>query len=157
MHIHTIASCQMPCRYIAVCLLYNVSSKNASQKHTCILTMSFMRDALVGMACSPRRLAKRRDLSRALSSNSRCFSVSLSDTGIGMASVASITRDAILIKKGRKQKKWAVKEHKLIRRRTCTSKHNAYMQYAASYLRWLRFSSTCVGSLDSDVKVSHQL
>lgn len=81
---------------------YTVSSKNAWQKH--ILTMSFIRDALVGMVCSPRRLAKRRDLSRAISSNSRCFSVSLSDTGIGMASVASITRDAILIKKGRKNK-----------------------------------------------------
>lgn len=76
--------------------------------------MSFMRDALVGMVCSPRRLAKRRDLSRAISSNSRCFSVSLSDTGIGMASVASITRDAILIKKGRKHKNELLKNTKLL-------------------------------------------
>ena len=64
-----------------------------------IPTMSFMRDVLVGMICSPRRPARRRDFSLAISSNSRCFSVSLSDTGIGMASVASITRDAILIQK----------------------------------------------------------
>lgn len=64
-----------------------------------IPTMSFMRDVLVGMFCSPRRPARRRDFSLAISSNSRCFSVSLSDTGIGMASVASITRDAILKQK----------------------------------------------------------
>ena len=96
------------------CCLFviHVSSKNAWQKH--ILTMSFMRDALVGMVCSPRRLAKRRDLSRAISSNSRCFSVSLSDTGIGMASVASITRDAILIKKGRKHKNELLKNTNLL-------------------------------------------
>lgn len=115
------------------CCLFIISSKNAWQKH--ILTMSFMRDALVGMVCSPRRLAKRRDLSRAISSNSRCFSVSLSDTGIGMASVASITRDAILIKKGRKNKNELRKNTNLLdlaliskgTDNTCTSKHNAYM------------------------------
>lgn len=110
------------------CCLFMIGSKNAWQKH--ILTMSFMRDALVGMVCSPRRLAKRRDLSRAISSNSRCFSVSLSDTGIGMASVASITRDAILIKKGRKHKIELLKNTNLLdvaliskgTDNTCTSK-----------------------------------
>ena len=61
--------------------------------------MSLMSDALVGMFCSPNRLAKRRDFSLAFSSNSRCFSVSLSDTGIGIARVANSTRDAILVKK----------------------------------------------------------
>ena len=81
--------------------------------------MSFMSDALVGMVCSPRRPAKRRDFSRAISSNSRCFSVSLSDTGIGMASVASITLDAILAKKEWKcNSELQPIEYKLIRHHT---------------------------------------
>ena len=62
-------------------------------------TMSFISVALVGMVCSPRRLAKRRDFSRAISSNSRCLSVSLRDTGIGMARVARTTLVAILTRK----------------------------------------------------------
>ena len=65
----------------------------------CEPTMSFISVALVGMVCSPRRLAKRRDFSRAISSNSRCLSVSLRDTGIGMARVARTTLVAILTRK----------------------------------------------------------
>ena len=65
-------------------------------------TMSFISVALVGMVCSPRRLAKRRDFSRAISSNSRCLSVSLRDTGIGMARVARTTLVAILTRKKEK-------------------------------------------------------
>ena len=65
----------------------------------CEPTMSFISVALVGMVCSPRRLAKRRDFSRAISSNSRCLSVSLRDTGIGMARVARTTLVAILTRR----------------------------------------------------------
>ena len=122
-----------------------------------IPTMSFMSDVLVGMLCSPRRPARRRDFSLAISSNSRCFSVSLSDTGIGMASVASITRDAILLQKKRKENvrmscHWIcmynlVRHHTDIKktmRITLKSKHNP--ECAASDYGWLKFSSTRVGS-----------
>lgn len=61
--------------------------------------MSLTSEDLVGMFCSPRRLASLRDFSRAFSSSSKCFSVSLRETGIGMARVDSNTRDAILEKK----------------------------------------------------------
>ena len=70
--------------------------------------MSFISDALVGMFCSPRRLAKRRDFSRAISSSSRCLSVSLSDTGMGMARVARTTLVAILKKRGKCHKYIAI-------------------------------------------------
>lgn len=86
-----------------ICCAFSYSNRYCTGMFLCkslwtldiILTISFTSDALVGTVWSPSSPAKRRDFSRA-SSNSRCFSVSLRDTGIGMASVASKTRLANL-------------------------------------------------------------
>lgn len=83
-------------------------------------TMSLMRLARVGGACSPSRVAKRLCFSTMIPSMSRRRAMSVLSGVMGMDSVASRTRVDILVTK-QKCKRWTAREHLLIPVQLCAS------------------------------------
>lgn len=83
-------------------------------------TMSLMRLARVGGACSPSRVARRRCFSTMIPSISRRRAMSVLSGVIGMDKVAKRTRVDILVTK-EKCKRWTAREHLLILVHVCAS------------------------------------